>query len=127
MDFTTALEALLGTEIEISFRLSFRVASLIAGNESERANYFKLMKDFYNVRSRLVHGNALNDKHRQSLGRVGDDLGALVRRLLRSFVTYAVGPSHAYSKTFFKDGLDAALMDATEREKLRDALGLNQQ
>ena len=82
------------------------------------------MKDFYDVRSKLVHGGELKEKHRLRLAKI-DDLRALVRRLLRSFVTFAARPPSAYNRTFFTEQLAVALVDATEREKLRTALGLD--
>jgi len=41
VDAITALEAVLGTEAEIAFKLSFRVASLLAGSDGERATLLK--------------------------------------------------------------------------------------
>ena len=49
LDCTTALEALLGTLTEISFKLSFRVAALLATNDDQRSDLLKLMKDFYDT------------------------------------------------------------------------------
>lgn len=123
LDTITALEALLGTETEIAFKLAFRVAALLASSDSERAQMFKTMKDFYDTRSKLVHGAALKAKHHQCLQRV-DDLRALVRKLLRAFVALAANPPEMYNKAFFNERLDMALIDATERERLRATLGL---
>ncbi|SPE43060.1 hypothetical protein SBA3_790012 [Candidatus Sulfopaludibacter sp. SbA3] len=124
LDLTTALEALLGTETEIAFKLAFRVAALLAGNDTERAQILKTMKDFYDTRSKLVHGTALKPKHHQRLTRV-NELRLFVRRLLRAFVALAANPPGIYNKTFFNEQLDMALVDATEREKLRAALKLD--
>jgi hypothetical protein len=123
LDNITALEALLGTDTEISFKLSFRVAALLATTDNERGLLFKLMKDFYDTRSKLVHGAPFKEKHRLLLGRE-EELRSIVRQLLRSFVEYAVAPSGVYSSSFWRDGLDVALMDASEREKIRAALKL---
>jgi len=124
LDTMTALEALLGTETEIAFKLAFRVAALLASNDAERGQIFKTAKDFYDTRSKLVHGTALKPKHHQCLQRV-DDLRSLVRRLLRAFVALAATTPASYTKKFFNEQLDTALIDATEREKLRAALKLN--
>jgi hypothetical protein len=126
LDSITALEALLGSGAEISFKLSFRVASLLAANDGERAALLRLVKEFYDSRSRVVHGTELDKKHRDRLARV-DELHSILRRLLRSFVAFAIAPGDGYGKTFFKERLDTALVDATEREKLRLALGLVKQ
>ena len=125
LDTITALEALLGTETEIAFKLAFRVAALLASSDAERAHILKTMKDFYDTRSKLVHGAALKPKHHQCLQSV-DDLRALVRKLLRAFVALAANPPATYNKAFFNERLDMALVDATERENLRAALRLNE-
>ncbi len=125
LDAITALEALFGTETEIAFKLAFRVAALLAPSDSDRAQMLKLMKNFYDTRSKLVHGAGLRDKHRLCLQQV-DELRALVRRLLRAFVAFTANPPGTYGKAFFSEQLDLALVDAAEREKLRAALGLNQ-
>jgi len=118
----TTLEALLGIESELSFRLSFRVANLLAANDTKRVDLFRSLREFYDTRSTLVHGAPLKDKHRQRLEKI-DDLLAIVRRLLRAFVTFAATPAPGY-KSLFKQ-LDAELLDAAKREKLRAVLQLN--
>jgi hypothetical protein len=117
----TALEALLGTETEIAFKLSFRVASLLGTNDNERSNFLSLMREFYDTRSRLVHGGELKTKHRERLQRL-DDLISIVRRLVKSFVGFAAAPPADYKKLFVQ--LDNKLVDANEREKLRAILDL---
>jgi hypothetical protein len=82
------------------------------------------MKGFYDTRSQLVHGGYLKKKHEDYLARV-HELRSLARLLLRSFVALATNPPSGYGKSFFKEHLDATLVNATEREKLRAALGLN--
>jgi Apea-like HEPN len=124
VDAITALEAVLGNEGEVAFKLSFRVASLLAETDEQRAVLLKAVKDFYDTRSRIVHGGRLGNKHSASLTAV-DDLRTLVRRLLRSFVEYAAGHSDSLTKRFFAEEIDAALIDATRREELRKVLGLS--
>ena len=124
LDSITALEALLGSRTEIAFKLAFRVAALLAASEKQRGTLLKLMKDFYDTRSALVHGAHLKKKHEGRLARV-DELRSMVRTVVRSFVAFATNPPHDYGKSFFEQQLDAALVDASEREKLRAALGLD--
>ena len=120
----TALEAILGSGSELAFRLSFRVAGLLASGDAERSGVLEALRDFYGTRSAIVHGGRLGEKHQIRLGRV-DELRSLVRRLLRSFVGFAAATGDdVYNKAFFKEHLDAALVDNAQREKLRRALGL---
>ncbi len=125
IDSVTALEALLGTDTEISFKLAFRVAGLLANTEVERAALFQELKSFYDARSRLVHGGELEKKHHAIIDNV-DVLRIRVRRLLRCFVALAARGTGAYTKKFFKQELDSTLLDASKREALRRALRLNQ-
>jgi len=62
LDSITALEALLGTETEISFKLAFRVATLLAESDAKPAELLELMKDFYDTRSKIVHGGGAKGK-----------------------------------------------------------------
>lgn len=123
LDCCTALEALLGNETEIAFRLSFRVACLLGTSDDHRRHLFKLMKRFYDLRSRIVHGGKLDRKQEIMLGR-GGELQSLVRQLLRAFVGYAAAPNRHYSKEFWNE-LELALASSTERERLRTLLGLS--
>ena len=122
LDSITALEVLLGSGGEIAFKLAFRVAALLAASDKERGAMFKLMKDFYDTRSRFVHGENLKGKHKDRLAGV-DKLRSMVRTVVRSFVAFATNPPDDYEKSFFENQLDSALVDASEREKLRAALG----
>ncbi|MGH9493571.1 MAG: hypothetical protein ACRD3B_01135 [Candidatus Sulfotelmatobacter sp.] len=54
----TALEALLTNEskAELSYRLSLRAANLLEEDDLSRLNRFKELRDFYDLRSQIVHG-----------------------------------------------------------------------
>jgi hypothetical protein len=123
VDAITALEAVLGSETEIAFKLSFRVASLLADADEQRSTLLKSVKGFYDARSRIVHGGHLKPKQSASLAAV-DDLRDMVRRLLRSFVLFAADDARHVRKGFFAEELDAALVDASRREQLRELLRL---
>jgi hypothetical protein len=124
LDAITALEALLGTGTELSFRLAFRVAGLLGASDKERARLLKEMREFYDTRSRIVHGGRLNEKNRLCLQKF-EELQSIVRRLLRSFVSLAAQPAHRYTRAFFAEDLDATLLDDEERRKLQTALHIN--
>jgi Apea-like HEPN len=124
LDCVTALEALLGADNEIAFKLSFRVASILADTDEERSNLLKLLKNFYNTRSRVIHGANLQAKHQTLLQSV-DELRNIVKRLLVAFIRLGNTKPAEYGKNFWQEKLDALLVNTVERERLRVALGLS--
>jgi hypothetical protein len=124
LDCVTALEALLGADNEIAFKLSFRVASILANTDEERRNLLRLLKDFYNTRSRVIHGANLQAKHQTLLQRV-DELRDIVKRLVVAFIRLGNTKPADYGRNFWQEKLDGALVNTMEREKLRAAMGLS--
>lgn len=125
VDAITAVEALLGTEVEITFRLAFRVATILGNNDEERVAIFEQMRGYYDTRSRVVHGDRLRNKHRQHL----EDQQALrdmVRRLLVGFIRLTISSGHSFGKTFFKQRLDSSLLHGRRRAELLVAMGLKE-
>jgi len=125
LDAITAVEALLGSGTEIAFKLSFRMAGVLGGDEAERVAIFREMKAYYDLRSKLVHGAALKEKHRALLADP-ERLRHLVRELLRGFVHLARTPGLGYDKNWFQEHLDVALQVESERVALREALNLRE-
>ncbi len=123
LDSITAVEAVLGSGIEIAFKLSFRMAGILGANDAERVAIFEDMKAYYDLRSRLVHGGALKQKHHDLLGDT-ERLRHLVRQLLNGLIHLAINPQEAYGKRFFEERLDSALQQESTRTALRAALGL---
>jgi hypothetical protein len=124
LDAITAIEAVLGSGTEIAFKLSFRVAGILGADGARRVAIFERMKAYYDLRSRLVHGESLKEKHRRLIADV-EPLRDLVRELLKGFIHLAITPDHPYGKQFFQERLDAALQDESERTRLRNALGVS--
>jgi hypothetical protein len=125
VDLITATESLIGTGVEISFRLSFRIAGILAGTDTERVMVFDEMRSFYDTRNRVVHGGALEATHRAHL----DNYPALrdyVRRLLVAYMHLATTPGHGYYPKSLKKRLDSILQDTQQRSALRAAMGLQQ-
>jgi hypothetical protein len=123
LDAITAVEAVLDLGSEIAFKLSFRMAGILGGDETDRAAIFREMKAYYDLRSKLVHGAALKKKHNALLADT-ERLRHLVRELLRGFVHLAMTPGHGYGKAWFQEELDVALQVESERVALREALNL---
>ena len=131
VDAVTAVEALLGTRVEITFKLAFRVASILGNDDDDRVRIFELMKGYYDTRSRVVHGGSelfnmqgqLKDKPRRHLENQ-EDLRDFVRRLLIGFLRLTVSSEHEFDRTFFEKRLDSTLLHGTRRSELRVAMGL---
>ena len=89
VDNVTALEALLGTTVEISFRLSAKVAGILANDDDERVAIYNQVRDYYDTRSRVVHGEPLKAKYSQYLTDY-ETLQGLLRRLLVGFIRLTI-------------------------------------
>jgi hypothetical protein len=125
VDLITATESLLGTGVEISFRLSFRIAGILAGSDSERVTIFDEMRDFYSTRNTVVHGGALETRHRAHLENY-PALRDYVRRLLVAYMHLATTSGHGYEPKPLRKRLDFILQDTQQRSALRAAMGLEQ-
>jgi hypothetical protein len=83
VDYMIALEATLVPEhgFGIGQRLRNRAVSLLGLRDSAARDASRVLRDFYNVRSTLVHGSPLGDRHRNSLQQMSE-FELLVRRIL---------------------------------------------
>jgi hypothetical protein len=123
LDSITALEALLGAKEELAFKLSFRVASILAASDHDRAILLAEMKRFYTTRSTIVHGGELRQQH---LDLINDDtaLRDVVRRVLRAVLHLAVEHEKHLTRKFVANDLDGILVHSEEREALRREMAL---
>lgn len=82
----TALEALLTNEskTELSYRLSLRVANLLEVDDASRFERFKEMRDFYDLRSEIVHGVSKLTPKLQNRLESTTSLREIVRRTILS-------------------------------------------
>jgi hypothetical protein len=125
VDLITATESLVGTGAEISFRLSFYIAGILGGTDSERVTIFSEMRDFYDTRNKVVHGGTLETKHRAHLENY-PALRDYVRRLLAAYMRLATTSGHGYDPKPLRRRLDSILQDTQQRAALRVAMGLEQ-
>lgn len=123
IDAVIAIEALLGTDQEITYRLSTRVAGLLADTDDERVAIFRMMKLIYETRSTIVHGGELKDKHRAVLNDL-TPLTDIVRRLLLGFLRLATGRSSFNNRSRLLNDIDGMLLHSKSRDELRQAMGL---
>jgi len=121
IDLFICLEALLLQENdELTLRLSTRAANLLGADASERKRLFAEVKDFYNLRSRIVHGEVLKPRETQSAQNV-DRLRELVRRALLCSVALALelGLAIEFFKALDETSLDDSLRLDIQRKASR--------
>ena len=124
IDAMIAIEALLGTNQEITYRISTRVASILAGGDEDRLKLYKDMKLYYDTRSRILHGGEPEKKHLAVIQN-SSPLIDVVRRLLLGFLRVATGTSKFNRSKTYSDGtFDELLLYPPTREKIRQAMGL---
>jgi len=111
----TALEALLtkaGETEGLSYRLSLRIANLLGCDATSRKGIFKEVKNFYNLRSRIVHGAPPDDK---LLGRLNvDSMRETLRRVLLSVMALY---SEGIRPADLPDRLDDLALDDEARKQ----------
>ena len=86
IDFWIALEALFlkGTKAELNFRASLYIAMYVGGSLNERREILKMMKHSYSLRSKVAHGEKLNDG--DEIDTVVLETGEVLRRILQKCV-----------------------------------------
>lgn len=111
LDLITCLESLLFDRgEELSHRLAMRCANLLGEDGTQRRKIYSDVKDFYGVRSRLVHGDKLNERQTNLIAEVGR-LHEYVRRALlsvMSLVSSGESDPEVYSQ-FDEMGLDETI------------------
>jgi hypothetical protein len=116
----TALEALLTNESnnEISYRLSLRVANLLGADETSRKELFRDMKDFYDLRSRIIHGSVkMKPKLQARLTQV-DSLREILRRTILSVMALVLAGRQIDQ---LEDLFDEILFDEEKRKEVQAA------
>lgn len=116
----TAFEALLSNDskAELSYRLSLRVAHLLGNDAEERKRIFKDMKEFYDLRSSLVHGSGfkLKPKHEARLQREHLDL---LRDLLRRVILSVMAMRLDNPNVQLEELLDDLIFDDAKRSEVQ--------
>ncbi len=128
LDAITAIEALVGSKMESSFKVAFRVASLLAASDDERVSLFERVGAFYSVRSLIAHGGELKAKH-QALVNDEASLRIIARRLILAFIFLIESGLYSDAKRFAKaldeEGeVDGRLLHGLHREALRRSMRL---
>lgn len=119
----TAAEALVGDGGgELTFKLAFRTAALLARGDEERQALFQDMKTYYAARSSVVHGGVLKRKQQQLVAKP-EPLRAVVRRLLVALLHLVESPDVPSHRQFIEH-LDGMLLHDRQRLQLQKAAGL---
>jgi len=116
----TALEALLTNEsnAELSYRLSLRVANLLESDDASRLNKFKEMKEFYDLRSKIVHGSAskLSPKLQIRAQNI-DSLREILRRTILSVMALLLDANS--TEVRLDEILDQLVFDDARRKEVQ--------
>lgn len=121
VDDVTALEGSIGKAgAELKFTLAFRVSAMLEREDDRRVSMFRNLADFYNVRSRIVHGSRLKSKEQAMVARE-PELRNIVRRLLTGLLA-TVGTSFDPTTDFLDNRLDDVLLGERTRRQLVTAM-----
>jgi len=116
----TALEGILTNEsnTELAYRLSLRVANLLGTDNESRKRIFKDMREFYDLRSKIVHGSGfkLRPKHIARLHQIPLLREYLRRVLLSMFALVLEGLSVGQ----LEELLDEIAIDDITRTKVQN-------
>jgi Apea-like HEPN len=124
VDAITCLEALWQLDGELSFRLAFRTASLLALTEDERLEILDTLRKYYEIRSKVVHGGSLKAKDNKHLNE-DEPLRNIVRRMLNAFLHLATHPASWTLDKAIKEA-DRTLLHADKRKELQAAMGIGE-
>jgi len=120
IDLMISLEALYGggERGEITTKLSYRLATLVAKNEKEREDYWEFTKKMYSLRSGIVHGSKENIMPDESL----EKIIKLVRKSIHLYLKLANSYSGGGKITTICDDIDAGLVNKEKLKLLKSKL-----
>lgn len=121
IDLVVVLEALLLKQEEgLNYQLAVRCANLLGVDADQRRERFKEIKDYYDVRCKLIHGDVLKDKHLQRLSTI-PRLRELVRLTLLSTASLAstIQTESEYFRILDEMSLDDRLRSETQKHASR--------
>lgn len=96
----SGIESLLGIQAELRFRIALSIASLLEPRGQQRAERYRRIKKLYDVRSRAVHGAAMNES--ELISHVAE-----TRKLLSSIVCTMVESGRVFSE----EDIDGILLE----------------
>jgi hypothetical protein len=87
IDLAIALECLVSAQNEIKFQFSLSHALTNSDEPDRRAADFELFQSVYDVRSRVVHGGAMNKSDKTKLAKIVESWRSLIE-ITRNSITY---------------------------------------
>jgi hypothetical protein len=122
VDDMIALDSISVTSTELAYTISVRVSGLLADSDADRVALFRLLKDFYRVRSIIVHGGRLGDAATKLLQRE-PELRDVVRATLRGMLNLRETDDFPPTTKFLSTAIDDLVLDSGRRGGLRVAMG----
>lgn len=122
IDDMIALESIAADSTEMAYTISVRVSGMLADSDSDRVALFRLLKQFYRVRSIIVHGGTLRGDS-EALVRREPELREIVRGTLRGLLNLRASSSFRPTTSFLKTTIDDLVLDSGRRGGLRVAMG----
>lgn len=119
VEVVTALEALITKKEEVeglTYRLGMRAANLLGRDADERKNIFRQVKQFYGLRSRIVHGAELDDKLTKRL----DELETMRELLRRVLLCVMALTSNGKKMPDIPDLIDELAFDEERRRQVQE-------
>jgi hypothetical protein len=105
--FVTCLEGLFSTATqELSYRLALSIASYLHSDPAERLKTFDSARDFYTVRSKLVHGDKLADNEEAAAIQLAEHYVPSVEEFTRTCI-----------KKIFTDGIDSFIATTKQLDR----------
>ncbi|MCH7649048.1 MAG: hypothetical protein IIA83_10635 [Thaumarchaeota archaeon] len=119
IDFMIALESLFGSSDEIAHKISIRIAMLFGQNEFDTECLRHLVKNLYNLRSKIVHGDDVTKalgKIKITENRAKERLGIITRD---SIVAYLHLLESGVKDDDIIKHLDTSISNKSLREEIR--------
>jgi hypothetical protein len=123
LDSITALEALWGLQVELSFRLAFLTASLLGTTDDRRLLVFETLRQYYTIRSKIVHGTPLRNRE-SALVDNDTPLREIVQQSLRGFVHLLANPG-PWTVKQLREKADAAFLHSEQRSAIQAAMDIH--
>lgn len=118
IDLVIALEVIFSEgSHELSYRMAHRAASLLGESDQQKAELFKVVREIYNERSKIVHTGSSAYASDETLKHISR-ASIIVEESLEKFLILA----RKYSRRAILERLDIAIFDETKRDKLQNEL-----